>query len=50
MYKPKIRRNTRSTLLKDNRKQDGPEQGREWWEFYDQRTCYIVAEELDEWQ
>ena len=50
-YKQKIMRNTRSTLLKDNRKQDGPEQGLEWREFHDQGACYIVArEELDEWQ
>jgi hypothetical protein len=41
MYKQKIRRNTRSTLLKDNRKKDRPEQGLEWREFHDQGSCYI---------
>jgi hypothetical protein len=42
----KFRRNTRSTILKDNRKQDGPEQVLEWREFHDQ----VAEEELDEWQ
>lgn len=43
--------NARSTLLKDNKKQNGPEQGIEWREFHDQGTRYILAEkELDEWQ
>jgi hypothetical protein len=44
MCKLKIRRNSTSTLLKDDNKQDEPEQGLEWREFHVLGTCYTVAE------